>query len=51
MNATNLVATSATIGSGEVTGNFKVDGVLESNEWKKNIVRAVGGDMYLGPTF
>ena len=51
VNASNLITNNATISNGTVTGNFHVNGVLQSNEWVSNIVRAVGGDMYLGPTF
>lgn len=45
-NITNLTATSASF-SGDVT----VNGVLNSTEMQTNIVKAVGGQLYVCPTY
>lgn len=44
-------AASATFTNAKVTGDLYVDGVLTSNEYVKNIVKAVGGQIYIAPTF
>ena len=51
INTGSIITNSAMIGNGVVSGKFIVNGVLESNEHIANIVRNVGGDLKLGPTF
>ena len=47
----SVSAASATLTNAKVTGDLYVDGVLTSNEYVKNIVKAVGGQLYISPTF
>ena len=51
LNTSALISTTATIGNATIGGNLTVNGVLESNEWVKNIIKAVGGQLYVCPTF
>ena len=47
----NLAVTNANIVDGKVTGDFTVNGVLNSNEWVQNVVKSVGGQFYICPTY
>ena len=47
----NLAASTATINNAAITGDLTVGGVLQANDFIKNIVKAVGGQLYVSPTF
>ena len=46
-----IISQDAIIDDAIITGDLRVDGVLESNEMRTNIVQAVGGQIYVAPTF
>ena len=47
----SVVAPTATISNATITGDLTVGGVLQANDFIKNIVKAVGGQLYVSPTF
>lgn len=47
----SIASPSATISNATVTGDLTVNGVLQANDFIKNIVKAVGGQLYVSPTF
>lgn len=42
---------TATISNATISGDLVVNGVIHGNEFIKNIVKAVGGQLYVSPTF
>lgn len=51
LSATNGSIANAVISNARVTDELIVDGVLETNEMRTNIIKAVGGQLYVAPTF
>ena len=47
----SIAAPTATISNATITGDLVVNGVIHGNEFIKNIVKAVGGQLYVSPTF
>lgn len=50
LDATTLSATTLSASSASFSGDVTVNGVLNSNEMQTNIVKAVGGQLYVSPT-
>lgn len=51
LDATTLSATTLSASSASFSGDVTVNGVLNSNEMQTNIVKAVGGQLYVSPTY
>ena len=47
----SIASPSATINNATISGDLTVNGVLQANDFIKNIVKAVGGQLYVSPTF
>lgn len=47
----SIASPSATISNATISGDLTVNGVLQANDFIKNIVKAVGGQLYVSPTF
>ena len=47
----SIAAPTATISNATISGDLVVNGVIHGNEFIKNIVKAVGGQLYVSPTF